>query len=188
MATDLSAHVDEYQRPLRRSEYDALVRLGCFDEERVELLYGRIVPMGPQGVAHGEALRRLNKLLGRALGDRAEVQIQSPIAAADESEPEPDVAVVPPGPYTTDHPSTAYLVVEVADSSLRRDRLKAELYAASGIPEYWLIDLRSRTVQVQREPVEGAYRRINSLSDGETISLQEFPDVVLAVSDVLPPR
>src|SRR4051812_29606490 len=133
MTVDLQALAMETQRPLRRAEYDALVRLGYFDDEKVELLYGKIVPMGPQGIGHGEVLRRLNKILVRALGDRADVQVQSPIAAVDESEPEPDVAIVPPGPYMTDHPSKPWLVVEVADSSLRRDRLKGDLYAASAI-------------------------------------------------------
>ena len=187
LSPDVATLFSEEQRPLRRREYDALVRLGCFDAERVELLYGRIVPMSPQGVGHGEALRRLTKLLVRAVGDQAEVQIQSPIVAIDESEPEPDVAIVPPGPYTTDHPANPWLVIEVAESSLKRDRLKADLYAASRIPEYWLVDLSARSVVVYSEPLEGSYRRVNSFGDGDQLTLTHFGDMKIPASAVLPP-
>src|SRR5580704_11900392 len=88
------------------------------------------------------SVTRLNKLLVRALGDRAEVRVQAPFGASDVSEPEPDLAVVPPGSYLDEHPSRAHLLIEVADSSLQDDRrIKGPLYAAAGVPEYWIVDL-----------------------------------------------
>jgi Uma2 family endonuclease len=188
------AHIDadllslETLRPLKRSEYDRLVELGVFADEKVELLYGMLVRMSPQGTRHAFVIRTLLNRLVTLLAGRALVQAQSPIAASDESEPEPDVAVVEPGPYLTDHPSTAHLVVEVADSSLAKDvRLKARLYAQTGIPEYWVVDLENDAVVVHRDPMGDGYRDVRTVRRGDSLRLLAFPDVSIAVTDVLPP-
>src|SRR5262245_2228621 len=86
-------------RPMRRAEYDQLVRSGVLEGEKVELLRGVMVEMSPTGNDHAFAVSRLNKLFIKALDDRAEVRCQQPFAASDESEPEPDVMVVAPGDY-----------------------------------------------------------------------------------------
>src|SRR6266550_155246 len=122
----------EAPRRLRRSEYDELVASGAFEDERVELLRGVIVSMSPNNPPHASPVQLLGQLLIPALLGRATVRIQLPIVAVDESEPEPDVAIVPLGDHARAHPDRAMLIIEVAESSLRKDRLvKGPLYAAS---------------------------------------------------------
>src|SRR5262245_3626368 len=109
-------------RPLRRVEYDKLVELGVFQGEHIELLEGRLVHMSPIGPPHSSTLDKLAALCFRQLGDRARIRIQSAFAALDTSEPEPDLAIVPLGSYETEHPRSAELIIEVAESSLAYDR------------------------------------------------------------------
>ena len=175
----------EKPRPLKRSEYDQLVKMGVFEGERVELLYGTLVAMTPQNPAHMSPIGRLTMLLAPALAGRAIVRVQGPLIACDESEPEPDFAIVPPGDYRTAHPDTAYLVIEVANSSLRKDRLvKAPLYARSGFPEYWLVDVGASCIEVYRGPSPDGYRDVVSVGSGQTVAIETFPDVVIRVDDV----
>jgi len=179
----------EKVRPLRRAEYDRMVGLGMFRGEKVELLYGRLVTMSPQGEPHVFSVTRLNKLLVRALGDRAEVRVQAPFAASSESEPEPDIAVVPPGDYLDQHPTRAVLLIEVADSSLQDDRrIKGPMYAAAGVPEYWIVDLAGEVVEVHREPRGDGYASVARHARGATLAVPGFEDVLVQVSEIVPPR
>lgn len=156
-------------RPLRRVEYERLVELGCFEGERVELLRGMVVRMSPHGPAHDSTLQRLTRLLVRLAGEAADVRIQSAFAASDGSQPEPDAAVVAPGDYDDGHPSEARLVIEVAESSLRKDRgTKAEIYAESEVPEYWIVNLVERAIEVSTEPQSGRYTTLRTFRRGET--------------------
>ena len=171
-------------RRFRRAEYDELVRLGLFEGEKVELLYGVIVRMTPQGSEHFWAANRLAQLLIQAVGDRAFVAVQSGFAASDDSEPEPDVAVYPPGDYWAALPDSPLLVVEVAKSSLRHDRrVKATLYAEVGVPEYWLVDLVNRLVTIHRRPVDGAWTHLETVAHDGVASPSTLPDVALRVAD-----
>jgi Uma2 family endonuclease len=179
--------VKETLRPLSRAEYDRLIQLGWFVDERIELLRGCLVTMSPQGTRHAEVIRRLNRILGRVLADRALVQIQSPIAASDDSEPEPDVAVIPIASYTEDHPRQAWLVIEVAESSLGKDRnIKSQLYAACDVTEYWIVNVPAREVEVHTEPHGDGYRICRRFTAGEEIALARFPEVVVRVDDIIP--
>ncbi|CAN5922738.1 Uma2 family endonuclease [soil metagenome] len=174
-------------RPLKRVDYDTLVQAGSLRDERVELLYGWIVNMSPTGAPHSGTVQRLTELLVLALHGRAAVRIQSPFAAGDASEPEPDVAVVPPGRYTSNHPVEAWLIVEVADSSLKVDRdVKSRLYAESGVLEYWLVNLIDGLIEVHAGAVRGVYTSGTPYRAGEQITLEHFPDVALRVADILP--
>jgi Uma2 family endonuclease len=149
-------------------------------------LHGVVVAMTPSKPPHAFSIQKLNLFLVTALGDRAGVRIQLPLALTDDSEPEPDIAVVPPGDYGEAHPGAALLVIEVADSSLRKDRhIKAPLYASAGVPEYWLVNLVDGVVEVHEEPAEGTYRRVTRHARGETLRLESFPDVELRVADIL---
>jgi Uma2 family endonuclease len=173
-------------RPLHRREYDRLVELGSFDDERLELLGGLLVAMSPQGTEHADVISRLATLLVKALADRALVRSHSPLVVADDSEPEPDVAVVEPGDYSCEHPSAALLVVEVSDSSLRTDReVKAPLYAAAGIQEYWIVNLVDRVIEVHRAPREGRYTDVAQHGRGVTLRPLAFADVVVAVGELI---
>lgn len=126
--------------------------------------------------------------LSRALGHRARVLSQRPFAASDVSEPEPDVFVVPTGQYRTEHPTRAYLVVEVSNSSLSRDRgLKAKLYGMSQVDEYWIVNLVKDVVEVYGDPKDGVWQTKLVYQRGALLRLAAIPDVEIAVSDLLPP-
>lgn len=176
----------ERSRLIKRTEYEKMIEVGVFGDERVELLYGVIVEMPPKGPPHDSAIQRLTKRLVAAIGERADVRIQSAFAASDGSEPEPDVAIVPPGSYRDAHPNRAFVVIEVADSSLAIDRgTKAQLYAESGVPEYWIVNVRDAIVEVHTEIVRGAYTHVKPYRGGDRVTFAKYPDIELAVDDIL---
>jgi Uma2 family endonuclease len=176
----------ERQRPLRREEYDRLVEQGCFEDERVELLHGILITMSPQGPRHATVIENLTMLLVPAVLGRARVRVQSPLAASDDSEPEPELSMVAPGPRPHGHPHTALLVVEVAETSLAKDRqIKAGIYVACGVPEYWVVNLPEDCVEVQTGIENGAYSRHRRAGRGDTIALHAFPDITLSVDAFL---
>lgn len=180
--------VPETPRAITRPEYERMVEIGLFENERVELLYGVIVSMSPHGPEHDAVLDRLTGILVRMLADRARVRIQSGFAASDGSEPEPDVAVVPPGGYDDTHPTVASLIIEVAKSSLAKDRgPKARLYAESGVEEYWVVNLVAQAIEVHVSPRGGIYQTTRSYERGETVRLRHFPDVEIDVATILRP-
>lgn len=160
-------------------------------DDKVELLEGVIVAMAPSNAPHAAGVARATRALVRAVGDRAVVRVQLPVIAGFYSMPEPDAAVVPGAiqDYDHEHPTTALLVVEVSDTSLKQDRLtKRAIYAAGGIPEYWIVNLRDDCVEVRRDP-EPAARRYTSIAiarRGERIELVALPGVSVAVDDLLP--
>jgi Uma2 family endonuclease len=173
-----------------REEYERLVEEGFFQpEERLELVDGQIFEMTPQSVPHAVGVRLARRELGRAFSEGFDILVQMPLALDDDSEPEPDLAVVrgnDPRENLTSHPTTAVLVIEVADSSLRRDREKAALYARAGIPDYWIMNLRERCLEFLRDPQNGVYRSRTILRTGDSVSPLARPDVSIAVADLLP--
>jgi Uma2 family endonuclease len=176
-------------RPLRRAEYDKLVLMGAFQGERIELLEGRLVHMSPIGAPHSSTVEKLTLLCVRRLGDVARVRIQSPFAALDTSEPEPDVAIVPLANYEEDHPTRADLLIEVAESSLAYDRgPKLRVYAEAGVPEYWIVNLVNRRIDVHRKPSSGRYWQVQQLDEDATVQCERYPQLEFRVGDVLPRR
>jgi Uma2 family endonuclease len=176
----------EVIRPLRRVEYDQLVGLGAFQDERIELLDGALVAMTPMGAQHSGVVQRLNRLLILALEGRAAVRCQLPFAALEFSEPEPDFSVLPLGEYDLDHPSEAHLLIEVAESSLTMDRgKKLRLYASCATPAYWVVNLPERCIEVYTQPTLGAYVSVERFERGQAIRPVAFPGVAFAVSDIL---
>jgi len=143
-------------RRFTRAEYERLIDLGVFQPgEEIELIGGELVVAEPQGAPHYTAIRKIAKALEAAFGPGWEVRTEGPIGLDDESEPEPDVAVVPGAPddYARAHPSRPALTVEVAESSLALDRQrKGSLYARAGLPDYWVLNLVDRVLEVYREP------------------------------------
>ncbi|MDX2010585.1 MAG: Uma2 family endonuclease [Myxococcaceae bacterium] len=153
-----------------RTEFLRLVDLGTFRGHHVQLVNGVIIRMSPAGAFHHSTVWKLDEALRRCFGRRAMVRAQMAFAANPRSRPEPDVAVVPTGDYDAEDPTEAFLVVEVADSSLAFDRtVKAGLYADAGIPEYWIVDLNDRQVEVRTKPVGGRYTRSQLVGPGESI-------------------
>jgi Uma2 family endonuclease len=175
-----------------RKEYERLVREGAFPPgARIELVDGILYEMSPQDSPHATGFRLAQVALGNAfpLSAGYEIRGQLPLALGEDSEPEPDIAVVPGSirDYSHHHPATALLVVEVADSSLLHDRKrKIPLYARSGIPESWLLNLPRRTLEVYRNPTDGVYRRRIVLRAGDSVSPVTRPGVSIAVADLLP--
>lgn len=180
---------NERIRPLKRVEYDKLAADGCFADERVELLFGTVVEMTPIDPAHAESVYCVRRQLEHRVRDRAKVLSRSPFAASDDSEPEPDVFVVPNGTYWQAHPDVAFLIVEVARTSRDRDRgPKALLYGLSQVDEYWVVDHVEGVVEVYRDRHAGTWRQQTRHGRGDTLTMLRFPDVQLAVVDLLPPE
>jgi Uma2 family endonuclease len=173
-----------------RTEYDFLVAQGAFQpHERLELIDGDILTMTPQNRPHATTVMVAQDVLRQSFGPGCHVQVQLPLAVSPTSEPEPDLAVIPGSPRDyVGHPQTAKLVVEVFDTTLAFDRKrKGPLYARAGIQEYWIVDLTSDAVEVCRDPGEQGYCSIERLVRGQTIRPLARPDIVLAVTDFLPP-
>jgi Uma2 family endonuclease len=160
-------------------------------DDRVELLEGVVVAMAPQNVPHAAGVARAHDALFRVVGERGHVRAQSPFVAGSYSVPEPDVMVVPGrvGDYDRAHPATALLVVEVADSSLKQDRLtKRAIYAARGVPEYWIVNLRDDGVEIRRGPDAESrrYATTTIARRGDVIEPLALPGIRVAVDDLLP--
>jgi Uma2 family endonuclease len=160
-------------------------------EDKVELLEGVIVAMAPSGPLHASVVNRLQYRLHDALRGRACVRGQSSMLAGVWSVPEPDVGVFPldAAEYEQAHPDAALLIVEVALSSLPQDRLtKSRIYAAAGVPEYWIVNLRDDVLEVHRgaDRPGARYAEQATLGRGDRVALLAFPDVELEVAEVLP--
>jgi Uma2 family endonuclease len=182
---DLELIGPEKPRRVKRSEFQELVRLGLFEGERIELLDGVIVEMSITDPEHASPIQELNELLVPRLVGRASVRVQLDFIAAGESEPVPDIAIVPLGKYRDAHPDRAYCIIEVAHTSVRKDRLvKAPLYAASNVDEYWIANVPERCIDVFRDSDGTSYLSEKRHGLGETVALAAFPDVVIAVADV----
>ena len=168
----------------------AMDRAGIFHpEERIELLDGEIIVMPPIGEPHADGTDRLGSDLSYNLYDLARVRVQGPVRINDYSLLQPDIAVVRlRDDYHREHPSPAdvLLLIEVADSSLELDReVKLARYAAAGIAEVWIVNVRARQVEGYSDPVDGTYRSRRVVTADGSINPLAFPDVSLAVGDFL---
>lgn len=180
-----------------REEYEKMIETGIFPSgTRAELLDGEIFSMTPQKRRHAAAIRATEEALRIAFGHGFDVQVQLPLALEPSSEPEPDLSVVPGSwrDYADMHPSSAVLVVEIADTSLEHDRdRKGNLYARAGIADYWIVNLPERRLEVYREPAQSrrtlygwTYRTVQYYPPGKQISPLAVPDRKIAVVDLLP--
>ncbi len=172
---------------LRRDVFVRMIEAGMFhDNDRVHLIDGVLVQMSPQNDPHARAIVRISNLLARRLGERADVACQVPFNASEYSRPEPDIALWPPGDGPV--PSQPLLVIEIADSSVRDDRLiMAPIYASAGVQQYWIVSLRAGLVEVHTVPTGDGYQRLETRGPGAAITLVAFPDVEILVDELLPP-
>jgi Uma2 family endonuclease len=174
--------VDEFQR---------MGEVGLFTEDdRVELIDGELIRMNPIGPRHGGRVKYLSHVLGQQLGERALLSVQDPVQIRPRGQPQPDIMVLEPRVdfYSTSHPTAAdnFLLIEVADTTLAYDlHTKGPMYAQAGIPDYWIVNLADSNVIVLRQPVDGEYRSVQTSGRGDVLQPLAFPDVVIAVSDVL---
>ena len=179
-----------YHYRLSRAEYDRAVEAGAFEPDaKVELIDGDLNAMTPEGVSHTTGIDLVADCLRRVFGRGFHVRIQHPLAADDYSEPEPDVAVVQGAirDFNKSHPTSAVLVVEVSNESLRYDRtVKQHLYARCGIPEYWILALPEARLEVYRDPAGDAYRSVTHHAAGDKVAPLACPDARIVVDDLLP--
>jgi Uma2 family endonuclease len=180
-----------------RVEYDRLIAVGIFRPgDPVELLGGELIVSESQSSAHYTAVGLVESALRAALGVGWLIRPQGPVALDDESEPEPDVALVPGGwrDYSHEHPARPVLVVEVALSSLRLDREhKGSLYARAGLADYWILNLVDRVLEVYRDPIaDGAaafgwrYATVERHGPAASVTPLAAPAARVLVSDLLP--
>jgi Uma2 family endonuclease len=184
-------------RPFRftREQFYEMARRGFFEGKRVERIRGEVVEMSPIDWPHVVGCRKAAVWLERAFAGVAWVsRNEQPLALAD-SDPQPDVMVVA-GRFEdyADHPTTALLVVEVADTALARDTTdKAELYATAGIADYWVLDIEGRQLHAFRDPQPlaadpgaTAYRTHLTLGPAEVVAPLAAPGATAVVGDLLP--
>lgn len=180
--------------PRRRftvDEYHRMAEAGILkDDERVELIDGEIVEMTPIGAPHARCVMYLNEVFVRRLEGRALVSPQNSLRLGRWQEPQPDLILLrPPLKRYAKHIAAtgdALLVVEVADTSVYRDRVvKLPRYATAGVPEVWIVDLDVGVVEVYRDPAAEGYRDVRRAERGEEVAPAAFPDVVLEVADIL---
>ena len=172
-------------------EYHQMGRAGILHEDdRVELIEGEILEMTPIGRRHAAGVKRISRLFWQRFDDAAVISVQDPVRLDAHTEPQPDVALLRPRAdfYEAGHPGPAdiLLIVEVAETSAALDRrVKLPLYARSGIPEVWLVELSKLTVTAHRDPGPGGYKTVRTVRRGETIAPLAFPDRELTVAEML---
>ena len=188
---------DVRTRRWSRAEYDRLIALGIFEPgDPVELIGGQLMVAEPQGVEHYTAICKSVRALEAAFGPGWLIRSQGPIGLDDESEPEPDVAVVRGDidDYRRAHPSRPVLTLEVSYASLGYDREhKGSVYARAGLTDYWIVNLIDRTLEVYREPAvdEAApfgwrYARREVVTASGRAAPLAAPTAMIAVADLLP--
>jgi Uma2 family endonuclease len=170
------------------AEYHEMAKAGILAERGLELINGEIIEMSPIGSKHAKYVNILSRLLGNLLGEEFIISSQNPFIANDRSEPEPDFAILRfRDDYYEDelpHGQDVLLIIEVADSSISYDRnVKLPLYAASGVPECWIIDVLKKEIHVYWQAEENAYRFRELARLGNTIEAKNI-DLKLAVVDV----
>ncbi len=174
-------------------EWHRLGEAGLFDEQdRVELLDGEIIIMSPIGSRHAAVVVNLIDYFGEKNRRRYLIAAGNPIEADNYSEPLPDFVLMPRTQKgARRHPlgRDTHLVIEVADTSLAHDRgRKLRKYAKSGVAEYWIVNLKHDTIEIYRSPAGEDYREQSVAKAGEKIAPVAFPDVALAVEDIIPER
>ncbi|WHZ25368.1 MAG: Uma2 family endonuclease [Nitrospira sp.] len=178
-----------------RREYDRMAEAGFFTQgDRVQLIEGDIVTMTPQNSPHASAIGKTERVLERLFGMNVWVRVQMPLIVDPDSEPEPDLAVVPgtPDDYRDEHPRSALLVVEVSDTTLALDRdRKRAIYARAGISEYWIVNLAERCLEVYRDPIAvpgqaSVYRSAQKLTPADSLVPLAAPAATVTVADLLP--
>jgi Uma2 family endonuclease len=193
MDTDLADILDRHPVPRHRltvTEYHRLGEAGVLGEaDRVELIEGQLVDMSPIGTRHALAVDALVELLVTAVAGHAGVRVQNPVDLNDRTEVQPDIALVrrPWQGYPAAHPGPIdiFLLIEVADTSLRTDRgAKLELYARAGIREFWIVDLTTDGVLVYRNPGDGRYGSISRVEPSGILEVQDLPDVAIRAASL----
>jgi Uma2 family endonuclease len=172
-----------------RHEFEKMDETGFFANTRVELINGRVFEMPPMKPAHATSLSKTSEVLGQILPAGCHVRQQAPLNLGIMDEPFPDFAVVfgDVDTYAAEHPVTALLVIEVSDSTLVHDRTEKFLqYAQAGIPEYWIVNLVDRQLEIFRDPQHARYLTQIVIREMESIAPLFAADNQISVSALLP--
>ena len=184
----MAVDVERARRLFTIDEYVRMWETGIIrDNDRVELIEGEVVEMSPTGDPHAAIVDNLTHLLVNAVGNRARVRVQGPVRIPPRSLPQPDLALLRERSYMHQSATTpdVLLVVEVADTSLRYDRtVKLRLYARAGIPEYWVVDARTETLEIHRAPAGEQYAERLQPARGTTIAPLAFPDAAIPIDAI----
>jgi Uma2 family endonuclease len=185
----LSRYPAAPRRLLTVDEYHRMGEAGILTEDdRVELIEGELVAMAPIGSEHIAATNSLNRLLVLAVGDHGIVSVGNPVRLNRHSEPQPEFSILTPRDdykKTLPRPEDAMLAVEVANTSLDYDRkVKLALYARSGIPEVWIVNLSASEVEVYRSPVGDNYTVVARAGLSATLTIAALPDVSIPVARI----
>lgn len=179
-------------RPRHRwtvAEYHRMAEVGLLHEDsRVELIDGEIIEMAPIGSEHAGHNNYLMSCLAHRLYGKAIVAGQNPVILGGYEEPQPDIAILRwrDDYYRTAHPHAedVLLLIEISDSTLRYDRdVKIPLYAKSGIPEAWLLDIQSRQLEIHREPINGVYQQRDCRRVGQIAPIL-CPDAIIDLAEL----
>ncbi|MFP4062274.1 MAG: Uma2 family endonuclease [Halochromatium sp.] len=183
--------LDRQRHRLCRADYQRMAEAGIFSEDDpIELIAGELVDMPPIGDEHAGLTTQLNHLVHRCGVKDALVSVQNPLVLDDHNEPEPDLMLLRlrADYYKQAKPRAAdvLLLIEVADASLSYDRsVKRPLYAQHGIAEVWILNLRDRVVEVNRDPDGQDYRDTWLARAGDLLRPRLVPDLTLCVSELL---
>ncbi len=179
-----------------REQYYAIAELGFFDDKRVELIRGEILRM-TINPPHSNCTELATDVLYTIFKPGFRIKVQAPLNLGRHNQPEPDLAVLVRGePMAPVHPESAALLIEVSDSTLRKDRkIKAHLYARAGVPDYWIINLVDRQLEVHRKPGAEPERRgrfryaeVTVVAEAGRMAPLAAPGSMIAVADLLPPK
>jgi len=187
----MAVDVEVTRRRFTVAEYHRMGEAGIFPpKDRLELIRGEIIHMAPIGSRHSACVARLNHLLVRRLGERAVLWPQNPLTILPDSEPQPDIMLLG---YREDFyrdalptPADVALLIEVAETSLRFDRVvKGALYAEAGVREYWIVDLASESVDVYRDPVGDRFQHVERVDRDGRLAPTAFPGFVIRVAEIV---
>jgi len=172
------------------ADYHRMAESGILSaQDHVELIQGEVTDMAPIGSQHAGIVKKLSYLFSQAVAHSAIVSIQDPVILSDLSEPQPDIALLHYREdfYCNAHPRAEdiYLLIEVADSTLRYDRtVKLPLYAQAGIPEVWIVNVEGKALEVYQQPVDGLYQQRQQLEELGEITPIALPEVTLELKSL----
>jgi Uma2 family endonuclease len=179
-----------------RDEFYQLGEFGLFKDKRIELIEGQVIETSPLGALHMTYVTVIGDILRELFGVGYFIRTQGPLDLGEIAQPQPDIAVIAgkATDYRNVHPTTAVLVIEVAESSLTYDRtVKTSLYAKAGLAEYWIVNLIDNQLEIYRQPQAErtaqfgfSYGQKQVFKVGGVVSPLARPDAQIAVAHLLP--
>ena len=186
-------HTEATKKRFTVDEYYKMGEIGVLrDNVRTELINGEVIEMSPMGARHASAIARITEFMVPLLKGKAQLRSLMPLRLDDFNEPQPDLCFVRPRQdfYGTKHPGSGdtLLAIEVLEPSLPYDRdVKYGVYASARLPEFWIVDVSGDVLMIFRDPSKGAYKTELTLHRGESITALAFPEIEIAVADLLGP-